>query len=162
MKRGGHVKKMNVGGKPHEDEPMRQAKRKAKELTTERGIEPEEKASAKGEMKYARGGRVGDETYNAAGHIAGHRGHGKHVIGGEGKLDLTHLHKAHSDHVKSVKVFAKGGVVVKGKALDKPDGGTAKEEKASAKGEMRYARGGHVKSFPHGTETKGKTRGKYI
>jgi hypothetical protein len=163
MKKGGHVK-MNSGGKPHEDMPLRKDKRKAKELTTERGIQHEEKGSQKGDFKYARGGSVGDATYHEGSYIAGHRGHGKHVKGAEGQ-DFEHLHKAHLDHVKGHKAFAHGGVVEKGRKLDRADGGTQKEEKGTQKGEFKYAKGGHVKGFrsaAHGIESKGKTRGRII
>ena len=160
MKRGGHVKKMNEGGRPHEDEPLRQASRKAKELTTEKGIQKEEKASSKGGMKYAKGGSVGDETYHRGNHFGGDHGHGTGIMGKQ-KQGMRDLNIAHSDHSKSVKMFAKGGVVAKGRALDKADGGDAKEEKGNAKGDFKYAKGGRVFSA-HGSETKGKTRGRYI
>ena len=234
MKRGGSVKKcFDTGGKPHEDMPLRQAKRKAKELTIDPGATHEEKASAKGKFKYAKGGHVAhhgphgdDETFHKLSHIGGHQGHGKRVEGAHNHQDHHHLNKAHKDHVASHKAFAKGGRVahhgphgddetfkrvkpfsgphghgtavagqgkihdvqkahsdhvrgvhkfskggtplhVKGRALDKPDGGTTHEEKASAKGEFKYAKGGHVKGsvfkhHAHGIESKGKTKGRYI
>ena len=179
MKKGGHVHKMNAGGKPGEDEPLRQAKRKAKELTIEKGIQKEEKADKEGDMKYARGGRVamngphgvGDETANRLKSFSGKNGHGKNVNGERGQ-DLEHLHKAHSDHVRGVKAFAKGGatngparVNAKGHALDKADGGNQKEDKGAKDGEFRYAKGGHVSGFrsaAHGIESKGKTKGRCI
>jgi hypothetical protein len=174
MKRGGHVSK-NAGGKPHEDMPLRQAKRKAKEFPADGGTTHEEKSSAKGAFKYAKGGRVAhhgphgdDETFDRGGTFGGDHGHGKGVVGGDGhRPSLESLHKAHGDHVKKQAFFAKGGVTgePKGRALDKADGGTTKEEKGSAKGEMRYAKGGHVTGFrgsAHGIESRGKTKGRYI
>jgi hypothetical protein len=173
MKKGGHVHKMNAGGKPHEDEPLRQAKRKAKELTIEKGIQKEEKGTKDGEMKYAKGGRValhgphglGDETANRLKRFSGEHGHGKNVEGGRGQ-DFEHLHKAHSDHVRGVKAFAKGGGVnEKGHALDKGDGKNQKIDKGTKDGEFKYAKGGHVTGFrasAHGIESKGKTKGRFI
>ena len=55
MKHGGHVKKMNDGGRPKEDEPLRQDKRKAKELDKGGRDTKEETADEKGDMKYAKG-----------------------------------------------------------------------------------------------------------
>lgn len=173
MKRGGAVK-MNAGGKPHEDTPLREAKRKAKEFPMDGGTTKEEKSTAKGAFKYAKGGKVAhhgphgdDETFHRASHFGGEHGHGTGVEGGEQRLSLKALNKAHGDPVKSQKMFAKGGVTgePKGRALDKADGRTTKEEKGTAKGEMHYAKGGHVSGFrgsAHGIESKGKTKGRYI
>ena len=58
MKKGGHVHKMNAGGKPHEDEPLRQAKRKAKELDKGDKDQKDDKADKEGDFKYAKGGKV--------------------------------------------------------------------------------------------------------
>jgi hypothetical protein len=167
---------MNTGGKPHEDMPLRAAKRHAKELTTERGIQHEEKGTGQGAMKYAKGGKVahhgphglGDETFERHSPWSGKHGHGS-AVNGQGTI--KEVNKAHSDHVRGHK-FAKGGLAgagttpltVKGRKLDKADGGVTKEEKGKQSGEMKYAKGGHVSTFKaggHGIESKGRTKGKY-
>jgi hypothetical protein len=174
MKRGGHVSK-NAGGKPHEDMPLREAKRKAKEFPMDGGTTKEEKGSVKGAMKYAKGGKIGmhgphgdDETYRRGGTYGGAHGHGSGVEGkGMEHPSIKSLNKAHGEEAKAQKFFAKGGVTgePKGRALDKADGGAEKLEKGSEKGVMKYAKGGHVTGFrggAHGIESRGKTKGKYI
>lgn len=188
MKSGGHVKKHASGGRaygqPKEDLPKRQAKRPTHVFPSDGGDEPQnmEHADAKGNMKYAKGGHVahhgthghskhGHGIHGTFSHIGGHVGHGKGVHGGEGKLGLQHLHKAHGDHHKSHRAFAEGGhtpLTTKGTALmkNRPVSEHVKEEKADAKGNMKYAKGGHVKSQcysgPHGSEVRGKTKTRYI
>jgi hypothetical protein len=154
MKGGGKVKCMDKGGRPHEGEPLRQDKKKAKEFAADGGDAKEEKASSKGDFKYARGGGV---------HEKGHA-----------------LDKPDGGDVKEEKASAKGDFKYAkgGKADANFKSGRETEKKDKDKGaEFAFKKGGHVwgnhpghaqhdsgKNFkgPHGIESRGKTKGKYI